>query len=156
MLLNTFSGDKRRESCEKTKLAVSKCPCLTFSAAMSCLDAKISLVPQHQLIVPLTLLAPATHVRTDKANNPQSHKDTHVNFLSRFFFFQNAEHEYFFFTLEIILAIGKNIFFSELLSMACQIFSLNLLVREYFLVLFDTFPNNTSLAFGDHSCLFRY
>ena len=28
--------------------------------------------------------------------------------------------------------------------MACQIFSLNLLVREYFLVLFDTFPNNTS------------
>ena len=70
-----------------------------------------------------------------------------VNFLSRFFFCQNVEHEYFFFTLQIILAIGKNIFFWT---------SLNLLVREYFLVLFDNFPNNTSLAFGDHSCLFTY
>ena len=45
-------------------MAVSKCPCMTFSAAMSCLDAKISLVPS---IVPLTLLPPATHIRTDKA-----------------------------------------------------------------------------------------
>ena len=49
-------------------MAVSiKCPCLTFSAAMSCLDAKISLVPKHKLIVPSTLLAPATHIQTDKA-----------------------------------------------------------------------------------------
>ena len=44
-----------------------KCPCLTFSAAMSCLDAKISLAPKHKLIVPSTLLAPATHIQTDKA-----------------------------------------------------------------------------------------
>ena len=48
-------------------MAVSKCPCLNFSATMSCLDAKISLVPRHKLIVPSTLLAPATHIRTDKA-----------------------------------------------------------------------------------------
>ena len=44
-----------------------KCPCLTFSAAMSCLDAKISLAPKHKLIVHSTLLAPATHIQTDKA-----------------------------------------------------------------------------------------
>ena len=33
---------------------------------------------------------------------------------------------------------------------ACQIFSLNLLVCEYFLVLFDNFPNNSSLDFCDY------
>ena len=48
-------------------MAVSKRPCVTFSAAMSCVDAKISLVPSNQLIVPSTLLAPATQIRTDKA-----------------------------------------------------------------------------------------
>ena len=31
------------------------------------LDAKISLVPMHQLIVPSTLLAPATEIRTHKS-----------------------------------------------------------------------------------------
>ena len=31
------------------------------------LKAKISLDPKHQLMVPSTLLAPATHIRTDKA-----------------------------------------------------------------------------------------
>ena len=51
----------------KNQNGVSKCPYLTFSAAMSCLDAKILLVPKHQLIVPPTLLAPATHNHTDKA-----------------------------------------------------------------------------------------
>ena len=48
-------------------MAVSKCPCLTVSAATSCLDAKISLAPKQQLIAPPILLAPATHIRTDKA-----------------------------------------------------------------------------------------
>ena len=58
-------------NCPITKMAVSiKCPRLTFSAAMSCLDVKISLVPKHKLIVPSTLLAPATHIRTDKATKP--------------------------------------------------------------------------------------
>ena len=58
----------------RTKMAVSiKCPCLTFSAAMWCLDAKISLVPKHNPIVPSTLLAPATHIQTDKATKPQEY-----------------------------------------------------------------------------------
>ena len=43
---------------------------ISSSAAMSCLDVKISLVPKHKLIVPSTLLAPATHIRTDKATKP--------------------------------------------------------------------------------------
>ena len=60
-------------------MAVSKCPYFIFSAAMSCLDAKISLVPKHLLIVPPTLLAPATHIRTDKATKPQNHKDTYAH-----------------------------------------------------------------------------
>ena len=45
-------------------MAVSKGPCLTLSNVI--LDAKISLIPKHQLIVPSTLLAPATHIRTHK------------------------------------------------------------------------------------------
>ena len=48
-------------------MAVSKCPCLTLSRVNVMLDAKISLVPTHQLIVPSTLLAPATEIRTHKA-----------------------------------------------------------------------------------------
>ena len=35
------------------------------------LDAKISLVLTYQLIVPSTLLAPATNIRTYKATKPQ-------------------------------------------------------------------------------------
>ena len=35
------------------------------------IDAKISLVPKHQLIVPSTLLAPATNIWTYKATKPQ-------------------------------------------------------------------------------------
>ena len=46
-------------------MAVSKCPCLTLSNVM--LDAKISLVPTHQLIVPSTILALETKIRTYKA-----------------------------------------------------------------------------------------
>ena len=42
-------------------MAVSQCRALVM------LDAKISLVPTHQLIVPSTLLALATDIRTYKA-----------------------------------------------------------------------------------------
>ena len=66
-------------------MAVSKWPCLTFSTAMSCLDAKISLVPKHQLIVCPTLLAPATHNQTDEAT--KIHKLTPLTFE---LFFQNS------------------------------------------------------------------
>ena len=54
-----------------------KVPLLTFSEAMSCLDAKLSLAPSNQLIVPSTSLAPGTHpcIQTGK---PQTHKDTYV------------------------------------------------------------------------------
>ena len=57
-------------------MAISKCPCLTFSAAMSCLDTKISLVPS---IVPhstFNLIGPCnTHP------NRQSHKATKIHTL---------------------------------------------------------------------------
>ena len=43
------------------------------------IDAKISLVPKHQLIVPSTLLAPPTNIWTYKATKPQSHKDTYAH-----------------------------------------------------------------------------
>ena len=49
MLLNTFSRNKRRKHCEGTRWPSQSafvCP-----LAMSCLDAKVSLVPEHQLIV---------------------------------------------------------------------------------------------------------
>ena len=54
-------------------MTVSKCPCLTFSAAMSCLDAKISLVPKHKLVVPSSYL-PLQH--TSEQTRPQSRKAT--------------------------------------------------------------------------------
>ena len=44
-------------------MVVSKCPCLTFSNVMSRCQ---NLVSKHQLR-PSTLLAPATHILTDKA-----------------------------------------------------------------------------------------
>ena len=55
-------------------MVVSNCPSLTLSRVNVMLDAKISLVPMHQLIVPSTLLTLATQ------NNPntQSHKDTYT------------------------------------------------------------------------------
>ena len=53
--------------------------------AMSCLDAKISLVPKHQLIVPPTVLAPATHIRTDKATKIHT-----LSLLTYELFFQNS------------------------------------------------------------------
>ena len=48
-----------------------KCLCLTLSRVNVTLDAKISFVPTHQLIVPSTLLAPATHIRTHKVTQPR-------------------------------------------------------------------------------------
>ena len=57
-------------------MAVSKCPCLTFGAAMPCLDAKISLVPKHQLIESLQPSWPPQH--TNKQTKPQGHKDTYA------------------------------------------------------------------------------
>ena len=51
--------------------------------AMPCLiDAKISLVPKHQLIVPSTLLALATNIRTYKVTKIQSYKATKIHTLT--------------------------------------------------------------------------
>ena len=49
------------------------------------LDAKISLVPTHQLIVPSTLLAPATNIQTYKATKIHTPKP-----LTYELFFQNS------------------------------------------------------------------
>ena len=72
---------------DNTKMTASKCPCLTLSRANVMLDAKILLVPTHQLIVPSTLLqlASATEIRT--------HKATEINTLKPLtyeLFFQNS------------------------------------------------------------------
>ena len=64
------------------------CPSLTLTRVNVMLDAKISLVPMHQLIVPSTLLTLATQ------NNPntQSHKDTYTQSIDILYelFFQNS------------------------------------------------------------------
>ena len=78
MLLKTFSCDKRRQKCEEQKDGGLKVPLFDLSAAMSCLEAKISLAPKHQLMVPSTLLAPATHIPTDKATKPQRYIRSHL------------------------------------------------------------------------------
>ena len=50
-----------------------KIPGLLWPLAMSCLDAKTSLVPKNRLIVPSTLLAHATDIWTHKATKPRGH-----------------------------------------------------------------------------------
>ena len=82
-------------------MAVSiKCSCLTFSAAMSCLDAKISLVPKHNLIIPSTLLAPATHIQTDKATRIHMLRP-----LTYELFVQNSSKTYVYQTIQIYYKI---------------------------------------------------
>ena len=61
-------------------MAVSRCPCSTFSNAMF-KNAKMSLVPKHQLIVPSTLLALATNIRTYKAT--KIHTLTPLTYVSK-------------------------------------------------------------------------
>ena len=46
-------------------MAVSKCRCLSFSNVMFRSQSLIE--SWHQLILPSTLFAPATHIRTQKA-----------------------------------------------------------------------------------------
>ena len=66
MLLNTCSRNKRRKNCEESRWRSQGA--LVRPLAMPCLiDAKISLVPKYQFIVPSTLLALATNIRTYKA-----------------------------------------------------------------------------------------
>ena len=66
MLLNTCSRNKKRKNCEESRWRCQSA--LVRPLTMPCLiDAKISLVSQHQLIVPLTLLALATNIRRHKA-----------------------------------------------------------------------------------------
>ena len=68
----------------RNKMPVSKCPCSTFSAAMSCLESHW-LKKKHQLIVPSTLLAPATRIRTGKAKKKHTLRP-----LTCELFFQNS------------------------------------------------------------------
>ena len=66
MLLNTCSRNKRRKNCEESRWRCQSA--LVRPLTMPCLiDAKISLVPKHQLIVPSTLLALATNIQRYKA-----------------------------------------------------------------------------------------
>ena len=74
MLLNTFSRNKRRQKLWSTKMVVSKCPCLTFGAAMSCLDA----ISHWFLAINSEYLQPywplqhtSKQTKTDKATKPQ-------------------------------------------------------------------------------------
>ena len=69
----------------RIKMAVSKCPCLTLSRVNVMLDAKIPLVLTHQRIVPSTLLAPATNIRTYKATKPQRYICSNHWHMSYFF-----------------------------------------------------------------------
>ena len=49
-------------------------PLFDFKPSECHVDAKISLVPTHQLIVPSTLLAPAREIRTHKATKIHTFK----------------------------------------------------------------------------------
>ena len=71
MLLITFIRHKRWRNCEQSRWRSQST--LVWPWAMSCLDAKISMVPKHQLIVPSTSLAPTIDIRTHKATKPQTY-----------------------------------------------------------------------------------
>ena len=64
MLLKTFSRIKDEKIGKNQHLAISNCLSLTLSRVNVMLNAKIAWVPARQLIVPSTLLAPATEIRT--------------------------------------------------------------------------------------------
>ena len=66
MLLNTCSRNKRRKISEESRWRSQNAD-VQPSAMLRLTDAKISLVPKHQLIVPLILFAIATNIRTYKA-----------------------------------------------------------------------------------------
>ena len=86
MLLNTFSRNTTK--LWTTKMVVSKCPCLTFSEAMPCLDAKISLV---LTIVPHSAFYLIVPCNTHPYR--QSHKATKIHTLTPptyELFFQNS------------------------------------------------------------------
>ena len=74
MLLKTCSRNKRRKNCEESRRRSQSA--LVRPLARPCLiEAKILLVPKHQLIVPSTLLALATNIRS----LIQSLKDTYAH-----------------------------------------------------------------------------
>ena len=85
MLLNTFSCNKipKNDGCEESDGGLK----MASFDLKEChqLDAKISLVPTHQLIVPSTFLAPATDIRTYKATKIHTLKP-----LTNELFFQNS------------------------------------------------------------------
>ena len=58
-----------------------KVPLLTLSRVNVMLDAKMSLVPTHQLIVSSTLLAPSTEIGTHKARKTPRYKATKIRTL---------------------------------------------------------------------------
>ena len=58
-----------------------KVPLFDFKPSECHVDAKISLVPTHQLIVPSTLLAPATEIRIHKATKTERYKATKIHTL---------------------------------------------------------------------------
>ena len=64
-LLNTFSRNKRRKNCEESRWR-SQSARLTLSNVIFRYQNLIGSY-KHQLMVPSTLLDPATHIRTDKA-----------------------------------------------------------------------------------------
>ena len=82
MLLNTCSRNKRRKNCEESRWRSQSV--LVRPLAMPCLiDAKISLVPKHQLIVPSTLLALLQ--QTSEDTKPQRYIRLHHWHMSHFF-----------------------------------------------------------------------
>ena len=85
MLLNTFSRNKRpkNDGCEESDGGLK----MALYNLEEChqLDAKILLVPRHQLIVPSPLLADATDIRTYKATMKRTLKP-----LTNEIFFQNS------------------------------------------------------------------
>ena len=80
IILNTCSRNKRRKNCEELRWRSQSA--LVRPLAMPCLiDVKISLVPNHRLIVPSTLLALATNIRGYKTTKIHTLKPLKKAFL---------------------------------------------------------------------------
>ena len=84
MVLNTCSRNKRQKNCEESRWR-SQSALVRPLAMLYLINAKISLVPKHQLIVPSALLALPTYIRTCKATKMHT-----LTPLTYELFFQNS------------------------------------------------------------------
>ena len=99
-----------------TKMAVSKCPCLTLSNVMfRRQNLRVIGFYKHQLIVPSTLLAPATDIRAHKDTKPQRYMRLNHCHVRYFFKIAQSFHYNIFIQFQFILNETQPVFLFDVI-----------------------------------------